>query len=73
MSQQERIVYLANIERLEAQEEIRRGNVPDNRVYNVVLAATGSKDEASKALSARIAWQQERGRTPDVGETGNEE
>ncbi|VTT96564.1 unnamed protein product [Gemmataceae bacterium] len=45
---------------LRAEEELARGNVPDARVYDVVLAATGSEEQASKAYAARLAWRMEQ-------------
>lgn len=39
---------------LEAEDEIRRGKVADDRVYDVVLAATGSEELASRAHAERI-------------------
>lgn len=45
---------------LRAEEELARGNIPDGRVYDVVLAATGSEEQASKAFAARLAWRMEQ-------------
>lgn len=44
-----------NMAAIEADEELQRGNVPDHRVYDLVLAATGSKDRAGQALQNLIA------------------
>lgn len=38
---------------LAAEEEIASGNVPDARLYDVVLAVTGSEDAASLAVAER--------------------
>lgn len=40
--------------------------VADDRVYDVVLAATGSEERASRALQARIEAKLRRGEKPDV-------
>lgn len=50
---------------LRAEEELREG-VPDDRVYDTVLRATGSEDRAAAALSARIAAKLRAGQTPEV-------
>lgn len=50
---------------LEADEELKEG-VEDNRVYDLVLAATGSEERAAEALSRRIADRMRRGETPDL-------
>jgi hypothetical protein len=44
---------------LEAESELREA-VPDHRVYDVMLAITGDKDKAGKALSDRIAYRLRR-------------
>ena len=36
-------------------EDAMKDFVPDDRVYDVVLAATGSEERASAALTARLA------------------
>lgn len=51
---------------LEAEDEIAAGDVPDQRVYDLVLAATGSKDRAGEALAARIAERLKRNEKPNV-------
>ena len=56
----EKIVLEGHMHRIKAQEELARGNVPDNRVYDVVLAATGSEEQASDAYAARLAARMER-------------
>ena len=45
---------------LEAEEELKKP-VPDGRVYDLVLAATGSEEKASAAMSQRIAYRLRRG------------
>jgi hypothetical protein len=45
---------------IEADEELRDNpEVPDHRLYDLVLAATGSKDRAERALRQRI-WERNR-------------
>lgn len=51
---------------LEAEDEIRRGRVPDDRVFDVVLAATGREDLASRAHAERIMARMRRNETPDT-------
>lgn len=50
---------------LEAEEELKTG-VPDDRVYDLVLAATGSEDQASAAYSLRLMQRMKRDEKPDV-------
>lgn len=50
---------------LKAEDELE-GPVADSRLYDVVLAATGSKDVAGAALSHRIKERLRRNETPDV-------
>lgn len=50
---------------LEADEELKDG-VADDRLYDLVLAATGSADRAAEALQARIAWRLRRGEKAEV-------
>lgn len=50
---------------LEAEEALAAG-CPDHRVYDLVLAATGSKERASAALADRIARVQSRGEVADI-------
>lgn len=54
-----------NLPVLEAEEELKRG-VRDERVYDVVLAATGSEEQAAVALRDRIAEKLRRGEEADV-------
>jgi hypothetical protein len=51
---------------LRAEEELASGTVEDNRLYDLVLLATGSKDAASAALEARVAERLRRGETPAI-------
>ena len=51
---------------LRAEEELASGTVEDNRLYDLVLLATGSKDAASAALEARVAERLRRGETPTI-------
>ncbi len=55
----------AHMDALRAEDELREG-VPDDRVYDAVLRATGSEDRASAALTARISAKLRRGQTPEV-------
>ena len=50
---------------LKAEAELD-GPVADARLYDVVLAATGSKEVAGAALSYRIKERLRRNETPDV-------
>jgi hypothetical protein len=50
---------------LQAEDELR-GDVPDARVYDLVLAATGSEDVAAEALKARIGARLRAGERPEV-------
>ncbi len=65
MSPADKIVLAENMKALEAEDELRAG-CPDNRVYDLVLAATGSEERASAALAERIADVQRRGGTADI-------
>ncbi len=46
---------------LRAEEELAQGVDDDNRLYDLVLAQTGSEERASKALSKRIGHRLRRG------------
>jgi hypothetical protein len=48
---------------IEADEELRAGPVPDAKLYDLVLAATGSEERAAAALSGRIALRNRRNET----------
>ncbi len=48
-----------------AEEELAAG-APDARVYDLVLAVTGSEERASEAYSARLMARMKRGETPEV-------
>ena len=50
---------------LEAEAELKQP-VPDSRIYDVVLAATGSEDAAAAALTDRIAARLRRGEKAEV-------
>lgn len=50
---------------LEAEEELK-GPVSDDRIYDVVLAATGDEEVASAALTERILQRQRRNETVDI-------
>ncbi len=65
MTPLDKVVRQANMAVLKAEEELEAG-VADDRVYDVVLAATGSKDMAADALSARIAARQNSGVKPEI-------
>ena len=43
-----------------AEDELRAGVTDDNRLYDLILAATGSKDRASDALCDRLMWRMEQ-------------
>lgn len=49
-----------------AEEKLARGDVPDDQVYDLVLAATGSEEMAAAALTARCMWRLRRNETPQV-------
>ena len=51
---------------LEAEDELAGayGAVPDNRVYELTLLATGSEERASAAYAARIMERQKRDEVP---------
>lgn len=65
LSGREKLVLEANRDVLAAEHELRQP-VPDDRVYDLVLAVTGSKDAAAEALSARIAHRLRSGEKPAV-------
>lgn len=50
---------------LEAEDELKKP-VPDDRVYDLVLAATGDEDQAADALSKRIADRLRKNEMPQV-------
>ena len=50
---------------LEAEEELVSG-APDSRVYDLVLAITGSEEKASAALTERIEARHRRNERPEV-------
>ena len=50
---------------LEAEEELK-GPVADNRLHAVVLAATGSEEAASAALTYRVEQRLRRGEPQDI-------
>ncbi len=50
---------------LEAEEELKAG-VSDDRVYDVVLAASGSEERAAASLSARIMSRLRQNEKPEV-------
>ncbi len=54
------LAYSENMKILEAEEELRAGVDDDDRVYDLVLAATGSAERASEALTARIVARQKQ-------------
>jgi len=56
----------ANVDKIEATERLKSGNVADSEIYDVVLKATGDDRIASKALSNRIRSRQERGEKTNV-------
>ena len=56
----EKLDLQANMITLKAEEELARGRISDDRVYDVVLAATGSEERASAALTARLASRMEQ-------------
>lgn len=60
LSPVEKIALAGHMVTLKAEEELAEGNVSDERVYDVVLAATGSEERASSAYTARLAWRMER-------------
>ena len=49
---------------LRAEEELAAGGVPDGRLYDLVLAATGSEAAAAAALERRYAERLRRGERP---------
>ena len=51
---------------IEADEEIAAGEVPDDRVYDLVLRATGSVERAREAHNARLWAKLKRGERPEV-------
>lgn len=53
---------------LEAEEELAGayGPVPDQRVYDLVLLATGSEERASAALAARYMARMKNNEMPEV-------
>ena len=52
----------AHMPRLEAEEELLAGNVPDNRVWQVVYNATGGdRDKADDALANRLLERMRQG------------
>lgn len=50
---------------LDAEIELK-GEVPDNRIYDVVLVATGDEEVASSALTHRIEQRHRRDEQPDI-------
>lgn len=50
---------------LRAEEELARG-APDDRVYDLVLAITGSEEAAGAAFSARLLARLKSGDTPTL-------
>lgn len=66
MGEAERFALEAAMPILKAEEELAAGTVEDNRLYDLVLLATGSADAASAALEARVAERLRRGETPQV-------
>jgi len=54
-----------NLPILDAEERLRTG-CADDEVYSLMLAATGSEDEASAALTERVSWRLKKNQTPDV-------
>lgn len=56
----DKLILQANMPVLLAEEELRKG-ASDSRIYDLVLAMTGSKDRAADALTARMAARRDRG------------
>ena len=50
---------------LQAEDELRAG-ASDDRIYDLVLLATGSEEAASAALTARVEERLRNNETPDV-------
>ncbi len=44
----------ANMQIIAAEDELKAGVPDDNRLYDLVLAVTGSEEKASSALAARL-------------------
>lgn len=65
MTPAQKLVLEANMAAIEADDVMRQG-VADDRVYDVVLAATGSVKRAEEALRDRIAWRLRRGEKAKV-------
>lgn len=61
-----RIALEAALPVLRAEEELAAGGVADDRLYDVVLAATGSEDAAHAAREERVRVRLRRGETPAV-------
>lgn len=62
-----KLVLEASMAAIEADEELRSpAGVPDGRVYDLVLAATGSPERAARALQDRIALRLRRDEKPEV-------
>lgn len=65
MTPAEKIRRAAAVPILLAEEELRAG-VADDRVYDAVLAATGSAEKASEALTRRVAERHRRGERAEI-------
>ena len=65
LSGREKLALEACRDVLDAEDELK-APVPDDRVYDLVLAVTGSTDAAAEALSARIAHRLRSGEKPAV-------
>jgi hypothetical protein len=62
----QKLALEAALPALQAEEELARGEVADNRLYDLVMLATGSADAASAALEARVAERLRRGEKPTI-------
>lgn len=59
------LAYERSMPILEAEEALK-GPVPDNRLYDMVLAAYGDEDLAHEAYMSRIADRLRKHETPDI-------
>lgn len=64
----QRQVLLLNRDAIRAEEVLaeRGGSLSNKDVYNLVLLATGDKNQADRARNVRILEEMRRGITPDV-------
>jgi len=57
MTPAELLTLEANMQILAAEDEIAAGVQDDDRLYDLVLLASGNKDTAGDALTARRMWR----------------